>query len=343
MLTKKTLTEDQPRPLTARQRTTLERGKRTLLTGLRSNPDCTAVAYGFRRRGGAVTDEPVVIVSVARKLSRDQVPADRLVPATVTVGGERHGVDVVQAGRFELGGQVKSAAAAAVDPIRDVMRPVRPGCMIGNNPITAAGTAGCVVLDKTDGTLCLLTAGIALGSRNGAGPGTQVVQPNGQNFIGAIKRITTLRTDRVNTVDAAIVELPGTIAATELMALDLMAPLSPGHKIVGLQLYTASDGSALYMRIERVLQEMNVQLLNCPNGDVIGQSTFGANVEKVGAASRYTSSVIVGMGATPVQLGDAYYNFDDLVQVDNGFVLPGDQGAAVFLGGNGNVRVPADS
>lgn len=336
------LTKNEPRPLTARQRTTLERGKRTLLTTLRANPDCTAVAYGFRRRGGAVTDEPVVIVSVARKLPRDQVPAGRLVPATVTVGGEDHGVDVIQAGRFELGGP-PAAKSAAVDPIRDVMRPVRPGCMIANNPTTAAGTAGCVVIDKTDGTLCLLTAGIALGSRNGAGPGGQVLQPNGQNFIGKIKRITTLRTDRVNTVDAALVELPAEIGATELVALDLMAPLSPAHKIVGVQLYTASDGSALYMRIERVLQEMNAQLLNCPNGDVIGQSTFGANVEKVGAASRYTSSVIVGMGATPVQIGDTYYNFDDLVQVDNGFVLAGDQGAAVLLGGNGNVRVPSES
>ncbi|MBO2446336.1 hypothetical protein J4573_04490 [Actinomadura barringtoniae] len=339
------LTKNQPRPLTARQRTTLERGKRTLLTTVRTNPDCTAVAYGFRRRGGAVTGEPVVIVSVARKLPRDQVPAGRLVPGTVTVGGEQHGVDVIQAARFELSGSAAasaSAKAAAVDPIGDVIRPVRPGCMITNNPTTAAGTAGCVVIDKTDGTLCLLTAGIALGSRTGAGPGGQVLQPNGQNFIGKIKRITTLRTDRVNTVDAALVELPGQIGATELIALDLMAPLTPAHKIVGLHLYTASDGSALYMRIERVLQEMNVQLLNCPNTDVIGQSTFGANVEKVGAASRYTSSVIVGMGATPVQIGDTYYNFDDLVQVDNGFVLAGDQGAAVLLGGNGNVRVPSD-
>ena len=336
------LTKNEPRPLTARQRTALERGKRTLLTTLRTNPDCTAVAYGFRRRGGAATGKPVVIVSVERKLSRDQVPAGRLVPGTVTVGGEQHGVDVIQAARFDLAGPATSKAAA-VDPIRDVIRPVRPGCMISNSPTTAAGTAGCLVLDKTDGRLCLLTAGIALGSRNGAGPGGQVLQPNGQNFIGTVKRITTLRTDRVNTVDAAIVELPAAIAATELVALGLMAPLTPAHKIVGLHLYTASDGSALYMRIERVLQEMNVQLLNCPNSDVIGQSTFGANVEKVGAASRYTSSVIVGMGATPVQLGDTYYNFDDLVQVDNGFVLAGDQGAAVLLGGNGNVRVPSDS
>ncbi|MBO2446335.1 hypothetical protein J4573_04485 [Actinomadura barringtoniae] len=327
----------------------LRQAKSGLLDDLRAHPDVTTVGYGFRRRRGEITDEPVVIVSVAKKRPQGYVSTRRLLPATVHTEGRAYGIDVIQAARFTFD---DPAAQAADDPtISGRFRPMLQGCRLGNPSVGSSGTFCCLVIDKTDGKLCALTTGRAVGFGKGGGVGDSIAQPYGSkdpaDQIGTLKRFIPMvgpdNPDVLNRVDAGLVELKPDLGISTRIALGLMGdkPISAQHQIVGMLLATSSDGSALYMRIERVLADLNVKLLNCPNEDAIGFSDFNDNVEKVSSFSKYTSRPIVAMGVTPVRVDGTRYYFDDLVQVDLGFASPGpDHGAAVLLGGNGNVGGP---
>jgi len=333
--------------LEAQHRSGLRQAKSGLLDDLRAHPDVTSVGYGFRRRRGEITDEPVVIVSVAKKRRPGYVSLQRLLPGTARAEDRAYGIDVIQAGRFTLD---EPQATTALTP-GERMRPVLQGCLIGNPSSGTGGTFGCLVIDKTDGKVCLLTTGRAMGFGKGGHVGDSVAQPykstDPADQIGTLKRYISLvganDPSVLNRVDAALVELNPEIGYSTHIAWGHMGdkPISAQHQIVGMILTTASDGSALYMRIERVLEALNVKLLNCPNEDSIGFSDFNENVEKVAPISGYTSRPIVAMGVTPILWGGYRYYFDDLVQVDIGFASPGvDTGAAVLLGGNGNVGGP---
>jgi hypothetical protein len=325
----------------------LRQAKSGLLDALREHPDVTSVGYGFRRRRGKVTDEPVVVVSVAKKRRPGYVSTRRLLPTVARAEDRAYGIDVIQAGRFTFD---EPQTATALAP-GDRMRPPLQGCLIGNPSVGTGGTFGCLVIDKTDNKVCVLTTGRGMGGGKGAHVGDSIAQPykstDPADQIGTLKRYISLvgadDPSVLNRVDAALVELNPDIGYSNRIAWGRMGdkPISPQHQIVGMILTTASDGSALYMRIERVLEALNVKLLNCPNEDSIGFSDFDDNVEKVAPISGYTSRPIVAMGVTPVIWGGYRYYFDDLVQVDMGFASPGvDTGATVLLGGDGKTGGP---
>lgn len=338
----------------------LAQGKQALLRAFRADPNCTAFGYGFRRRDGRLTDEPVVVASVAKKRPRGYVARSRLLPRTVDVGGYRYGVDVVQAGRFSLGPPARpvtwsaDGAANLIDPIPEKMRPARQGCVIANARTGHAATFGCVVRDLANGGVpAILSSAHALGALQGARSGDPVAQPqsgNAADVIGKLQRFTTARKDRPNRVDAAVVSLdePEGEGVDTLVARGLMPPIQVSHPVIGLAVANASDASTLVVRMAAVLDEMDVDFFGAERSLVCDAIDFNVNVDKVGAASGYTSSWVVAMGVTPVNLAPSwdapdYYVFDDLVQIDSGFTLYGDSGAAICRGGNGNVRIPLGS
>jgi hypothetical protein len=342
-------------------RAALSQGKAALLRAVRGDRNCTAVGYGFRRREGALTDEPAVVVSVAKKRPAGYVARDRLLPRTVEIDGRRYAVDVVQAGPFTLGSGTAPvyrrtpgdmAPAAVTDPIPEKIRPARQGCGIANLRIGGVASFGCLVRDLANGNEpAILTSGSALGTLRGARAGDVVVQPVGDpsnpaDRLGTLRRYSILTKDGPNRVDAAVVRLdePEGEGVDTMVARALMPPIQPTHPILGTIVANATDGSTLFTRMDTVLDAMAVDFWGNEPAFVCRDVDFDMNVDKVGTASGYTSSFVVAMGVTPVNLGppdtEDFYVFDDLVQVDSGFARGGDSGAAVCRGGNGNVRIP---
>jgi hypothetical protein len=319
----------------------LERGKAAVLRAFAADPGTTAFAYGFRRRGGELTDEPVVIASVAKKRPHGYVAQSRLLPRTVEVDGRKWGVDVIQAGPYRLNGRRGRTDTTQLSSASQ-------GTAVSNLRTGDFGTFGCLVRDLSNGGApSILTAGHAVGSLNGARPGDIIVQGWGSGPpIAELTRFTQLRKDGRNLVDAAVAKIIDTDDADQY-AMGTMSPIGVTHPLLGIHVGDGSDGSGLFTKIGPVLAQMNVrpyQDLGDPDFpvtcDVID---FDMKVDKFGAKSLYTSSVVVGLGVTPVDLGfpqrPDYYMFDDMVQVDTGFSLEGDDGAAVCLGGNGNIRI----
>jgi len=57
----------------------------------------TGAAVGFRRRGGKLTDEPVVTVMVRKKRRPALVSRRRMIPAEINIDGTMCPTDVIQA------------------------------------------------------------------------------------------------------------------------------------------------------------------------------------------------------------------------------------------------------
>lgn len=125
----------------------LHRGKRKILDDFGADPNVTGAGIGFRRRDGQWTDEPAVVVLVAKKRPEALVSNRRLLPRTVEVDGSPCEVDVIEAGPFRMGrvsDPAREVTPAAVVGVTGRMRPPRPGCSI-SNPWTAMprGHSGC--------------------------------------------------------------------------------------------------------------------------------------------------------------------------------------------------------
>jgi hypothetical protein len=338
--------------LTRRDLAGLKRAKAKLLRRLRGHPDVTAVGYGLRRRAGRLTDEPAVVVSVQKKRPDGYVSMRRLLPTTVQIAHRTYGVDVHESGAFALSAAPQAppcrlASGQDVNPITEQIRPVPLGCMVTNKTTNQAfGTLGCLVRDNTDGSLGWLATAHALDSLRGAKVGDVIGQPGdtGGDEIGRLARFTTLSVGKTSLADAAFIKMNSGVTYTTGFARNLMGAISSTHKILGIHLATGLGGSSLFMRIENVLKALNVRL---ESTDYAGTPSIGMSVEKVGFASSYTSSEVVGLGTTPVALGDdmfadpsaTTFPFSDLVQVDTGFTWFGDSGAVVAAGGNGQTRL----
>lgn len=332
--------------LESAQRNELALAKKAVLRAFGKDPNVTAFGYGFRRRDGRLTDEPVVVASVARKRPPGYLSRSRMLPKTVEVGGRRYGVDVVQAGPFSLGGGTLPAASARgdFDPIVDRFRPARQGCVLTNRNTGQEATFGCLVRDTGSGRTVILTSGHGLGSLSNAQPGDVIAQPSDEDdAIGTLLRYNAMGKDRVNRTSAALVSVDERDVDT-LVTRNLMTPIQQKHPILGILIANGSDGSSLFARIRPTMQEMGVDFWGNESSLICDAIDFNMNVDKVGAHTAYTSSVVVGMGVTPVGLnpdGDSdFLVFDDLVQVDIGFALWADRGAVVCLGGDGQTRAP---
>ncbi|RZS43064.1 hypothetical protein EV193_10240 [Herbihabitans rhizosphaerae] len=342
----------------------LQEGKRALLAEYGDDPNVTGAGMGVRQRGGEWTEEFVVIAMVAKKRPAAHVSRRRMLPAAVTVGGKRWGVDVIQAGPFRVNNvradgppetRAKVKTALSDDPgVRERMRPLMQGCSI-SNPLdgATAGTLGCFVIDPVDDTVCLLTNNHVVARVNQGRPGEPIIQPGRydggherDDRVATLKRLAPL-VDGTN-VDAAIAKLDDQDNYSLEFAQNAMAPISRTHPTVGMVCAGDSAGSSFMARMDVTLAAMNVRLPiggNPGSGGgalvgVIGPDLF-MNIEKVGRTTGYTSATILGFG------------FD--IQVDTGteagivqyenliwslfFSWFGDSGSVVCAGGNGNLVV----
>ncbi|WP_020644282.1 hypothetical protein [Amycolatopsis balhimycina] len=318
----------------------LDEAKARLADGYLADPNVVGVAKGFRTRGGELTGEPVVIALVRKKRRAALVSRSRLLPSTV--GG--HGVDVVETGEFRFSGATARAAAPA--PIAERLRPPLQGGSVGSLADGTLGTLGCLVRDRTDGSICVLSANhvlanfAALEKYSAAAPGAAIVQPapldggaDAGNTVARFKRAIPLVRGVPNSADAAIAQLEPGIGVSSTVARNLMAPISPTHPAVGLAFLASAHGGTFMAKIDTVLAQLDVELLT-PGSTAA--AVEGRRIEKVGRSSGYTSSVVLDTTATVFVDG---YQFTDLIYAQR-FSLVGDSGAVVCEGGNGRTYTP---
>src|SRR5262245_61569140 len=151
----------------------LGRARQQIFDAHGPDPAFTGCGIGLRRRGGTLTDEPVVVAMVVKKLPAGAVSRSRLLPRTVEVDGRHWGVDVVEVGPLTLA-SARGADAAAPNvggPITGTFRPLVQGCSISDyeGPQADTGTLGCLVRDTSDHTICVLGSNTIL-AQNGLAP-----------------------------------------------------------------------------------------------------------------------------------------------------------------------------
>jgi hypothetical protein len=360
--------------LSADLEASLHRAKKALFEAHHQDPTFTGCGIGLRRRAGVCTDEPVVIAMVSKKLPESQLSMRRLLPRTMEFDGWTHGVDVVEVKRpraVPRGPKVRPVAALtqAADALPTAASPnaigwpivgKQPapiqGCDISrlNSPIS--GALGCLVTDKTDSSVAVLSSNYVLAGLGAAPVGTVITQPStrghgtASDIVGKLRRSTSV-VDFAE-VDAAIAALPATMSYSRQVVNALMPPISTTHPAVGM--VTAWDDeckNCFLTRMDHVVTSLNIDLLpgdfGSPAAAVVAPQV-GMHIEKVGPASGYTSSVIDALGVIVTVI----YDFDD----DNGgndqefilqdliwtqsFHLPDDSGAIACVGGNGHEFIP---
>jgi hypothetical protein len=318
----------------------LEPAKQQIFEAHRDDPRFTGCAIGFRRRGGQVTGEPAVIAMITKKLPAGAVSRSRLLPASVSVGGRDCAVDVVEVGPISL-----TAGPSPHGPITQKIRPPLQGCSVSDvgGSSFATATFGCLVRDKSDGTICVFGSNTSLANSDQARRGTLVIQPGAYDGGTSDDGIATLKryirfAAGTNYVDAAIAQLIDQKNYSENVAENLMKPISAGHPAVGVCFATDQYGfNAFLTPIENNLSRLGVELLPArPGSSCTAAAQVGMPIEKVGRTSGYTSSTVDAVAAQVKVTGPAnnMLVFADLIW-SQAFFLGGDNGAVVCQGGNG--------
>lgn len=119
------------------------------------------VGVGFKEKGGQKTDEICLVVLVEKKVPKQELTPDDLVPEKMQ--GIR--TDVKEVGRI-----------VAQKLRTDRWRPAPPGVSIGHFAITA-GTFGAVVQDISTGEKLILSNNHVMANSNDGRPGDAILQP----------------------------------------------------------------------------------------------------------------------------------------------------------------------
>ncbi|MEU4745163.1 DNA/RNA non-specific endonuclease [Actinosynnema sp. NPDC023658] len=138
------------------------------------DPNVSSIGIGYRVTGGRPTDELAIQFTVRQKAEPEALRelGTALLPATIEVDGVAVPTDVLQRD-YHVDFRVVEAAASDVRKTR--VDPVVPGVSVGHVRVSA-GTVGCVVYDRDDGTPYVLSNWHVLHGPTGA-LGEDVVQP----------------------------------------------------------------------------------------------------------------------------------------------------------------------
>ncbi|MDZ7373925.1 MAG: S1 family peptidase [candidate division KSB1 bacterium] len=143
-------TEEQVRAVRARVQTELLR-----------KANVVGVGIGYKEKGGQKTEEICLVVLVEKKLPREELAPEDLVPSVI----EGVVTDVKEVGKI-----------VAQQARTDRWRPAPPGVSIGHWAITA-GTFGAVVRDRGTGQRLILSNNHVLANSNDAAVGDPILQP----------------------------------------------------------------------------------------------------------------------------------------------------------------------
>lgn len=303
---------------------------RNLFDSYLNDPNIVGTALGAREVHDQKTDEPALLVMVARKVDERFLPPSRVLPKTVVVGGTSVRVDVRETGFFF--------------PFSWTFRqrPAPNGICCGHYQITW-GTLGALVRDRTDGTICILSNNHVLANQNNARIGDPILQPGpaaqgqvGADTIARLKRFVPIHTDAPNYADVAIAAPVGS-GMVDNVSLGNVAPPNANRPAIGLLFAGAGCAMTVLNPIQTVLDEINAEFL-APDATYgpADWADIGRNIDKAGARTEYTSRHIGGVHSTQTVGYDAgSATFHDSILVDDSFSLGGDSGSVVCLHGDG--------
>ncbi|MBL8187328.1 MAG: DNA/RNA non-specific endonuclease [Acidobacteria bacterium] len=154
----------------------------------------SSVGIGYKEKDGKKTKVISVQFTVEKKASTDLLESldTREIPKSFNIGGVEVPTDVLERS-YKLG--YKLVAEAEVESVSRKTRidPIRPGVSVANKKVSA-GTIGCIVYDKVDGTPYVLSNWHVLNGPEGQ-IGDDVVQPGpfddnrtAQNRLGKLVR-----------------------------------------------------------------------------------------------------------------------------------------------------------
>ncbi|MFE2757246.1 DNA/RNA non-specific endonuclease [Actinosynnema sp. NPDC059335] len=173
-------------------RSSLRRFVRTKGAEYLRDPNVSSIGIGHRVVGGRPTDEVAIQFTVRRKAEPEALAAlgTALLPATIEVDGVAVPTDVLQR---DYRADFRVVGESSGDVRKTRLDPVSPGVSLGHVRVSA-GTLGCVVYDRDDGTPYALSNWHVLHGPHGA-LGEDVVQPGAhddnrtdRNRIGRLVR-----------------------------------------------------------------------------------------------------------------------------------------------------------
>jgi hypothetical protein len=245
-----------------------------------------------RRRGLAL------VVFVRRKLDRERVSRDRMVPSEL--GGSPLGI------RGSIPVDVRKAGPARVEALIDVNRPARPGYSVGNR-VGGSGTIGCVVRDRATSARVGLTCAHVLAPLPTSQPGDHVLVPS----LADAQANQVLSRARIGVVDRILA--PGFDDSDIPTNLDLAT-------------FRPFSASALNPAIAILAKR--------PAGIAAG-TPVGLAVQKVGASSEVTTGqvrfvhVVFWIGYPTPAGGEVQAGFQNVIGISH-FSDPGDSGSLVL-------------
>ncbi|QFZ18172.1 DNA/RNA non-specific endonuclease [Saccharothrix syringae] len=147
---------------------------RTKGAGYLRDPNVSSIGIGYKVSGGRTTAEVAIQFTVRQKAEPEDLGAlgTALLPDVIEVDGVPVPTDVLQR---DYRAEFRVLAEAEVDPRKTRVDPVVPGVSVGHVRVSA-GTVGCIVYDREDGTPYVLSNWHVLHGPHGA-LGEDVVQP----------------------------------------------------------------------------------------------------------------------------------------------------------------------
>jgi len=241
--------------------------------------NAVACGVGYKKVGGARTDELCVIVSVAKKALREELAPGDLVPQVL----EGIKTDVQETGVIR-----------ALQDRTDKWRPAPGGVSCGHIDITA-GTLGCLV--SRGDQIYILRNNHVLANSNQGQPGDPILQP-GPHDGG-----TTV--DQIATLEAFVpinfgVDIPICPVATGTAAIFNWAARFVGsrHRLQAFQENPAMNlvDAAIARPISGDLVEKRILEIGEPQG--VGEGTLGLKIRKSGRTTGLTDDEITQVDAT---------------------------------------------
>jgi hypothetical protein len=337
----------------------LARAGERLFELFKHDDNVTGVAVGFRRRGGKLTDEPVVTVMVRKKRRPALVSRRRMIPAAIDVDGTPCPTDVVQAQAVLM----NAGGYPGERPER--IRGIKWGSSTSNlaDATPDAGTITAIVRDNTDGTTGILSANHVIADSNRAPRNDPIYQPGELDWteeeeartttIGRLKRWVTIA-GGATAVDAALAQVEAGIrinAAYRGVELEPPGTRDPNYPerypeirpAIGMVVAGDGFGNVWLTSMATTLRELNVSLLPTETARFEASApALGSVIEKVGRTTAYTTGWVhrTGESVTVEVPGTGAVTYTGCIKTQ-WFAWSGDSGAMAIRKGGSGIAVEA--
>ncbi|MBT2511790.1 DNA/RNA non-specific endonuclease [Streptomyces sp. ISL-98] len=270
MVTKKKSTTSKTAPSQDKLIDSLRQFIRTKGQSYLSDPNVNSIGIGYRQQGGRQTKELTLQFTVGTKVVPEELEAleTTRIPETITVDGADVPTDVIQRSYKP---QFLVVAEAESPQRKRRLDPIVPGASVGHVEVSA-GTIGCIVFDKKNGTPYVLSNWHVLHGSDGE-LGEAVVQPGthddnriAQNRLGVLERSHLGMAG-----DCAVATIEDRRFAQKILELDV-APEQLGEPELGDKVVksgrTTGVTHGVVRRIETLVQldyggEVGLQNIGC--------------------------------------------------------------------------------